>query len=51
MTRYTLDKGRWAQPFLEIDLPPLCFQTIEENREDGHEIDNFDNKTLIMYWH
>ena len=32
MTWCTLDKHRWAQPFLEIYPPPLCFQTIEENR-------------------
>lgn len=46
MTWCTLDKRRWAQPFFEIDLPPLCFQTIEENRVDGYEIDNFDKKNL-----
>ena len=50
MTWYTLDKRRWAQPFLEIDLPSLCFQTIEENRVDGYEIDNFDKKPWIMYY-
>ena len=50
MTWCTLDKRRWAQPFLEIYPPPLCFQTIEENRVDGYEIDNFDKKPLIMYY-
>ena len=34
----------------KFTLPDFCFQTIEENRVDGYEIDNFDKKPWIMYY-